>query len=118
MAGMVGVALCDPSDAVVLSICFFFIGLGSAAQLCVQPVASLFPNNTGIVLSSLSGAFQISGLVFLLLALNERQISFLIFTGILFMITIIAAFMLPKSGSFLLPEGIEDDEDNENDNAN
>lgn len=41
MLGLIGVGLSDPNDLVVLCLSFFFIGLGSAAQLCVQPV-SLF----------------------------------------------------------------------------
>ena len=47
--------------------CFgmLFLGMGSGAQLCVQPVASLFPEATLTAMASLSGAFQLSGLVFL-----------------------------------------------------
>ena len=47
--------------------CFgmLFLGMGSGAQLCVQPVAGLFPEATSTAMASLSGAFQLSGLVFL-----------------------------------------------------
>jgi len=85
--------------------------LGSAAQLCVQPVAGLFPNHVGIVLSSLSGAFQVSGLIFLLLANNTRIISFFIFTCSILFITIVSAFMLPKCSSFSLPKEADRDDD-------
>ena len=47
--------------------CFgmLFLGMGSGAQLCVQPVAGLFPEATSTAMASLSGAFQLSCLVFL-----------------------------------------------------
>jgi len=80
--------------------------LGSGAQLCVQPVAGLFPNHVGIVLSSLSGAFQISGLIFLVLTIGDssRNVSFLVFAACIAVLTIVAAVILPRSNSFLLPE--------------
>ena len=51
----------------LLGLCFgmLFLGMGSGAQLCVQPVAGLFPEATSTAMASLSGAFQLSGLVFL-----------------------------------------------------
>jgi len=60
--GSLGVAWSDPSNAVTLGISMSFMGLGSGVQLCLQPVAGLFPKTTGTVLASLSGAFQVSGL--------------------------------------------------------
>jgi len=111
MIGLVGVGLSDPNNIIALSISLLLIGLGSAAQLCVQPVAGLFPNHMGVVLSSLSGAFQVSGLIFLILANNTRKISSLIFTGSILFITIVSAFMLPKCSSFSLPEETDHDDD-------
>jgi len=111
VVGMVGVGLCDPSNQVaLLTVSLFLIGLGSGAQLCVQPVAGLFPNHVGIVLSSLSGAFQISGLMFLVLTIgggdssSSRNVSFLVFAAGIVVLTIVAAVILPRGNSFLLPE--------------
>ena len=63
--GSLLIASCASDD--LASMCFgmFFLGLGSGAQLCVQPVAGLFPEATSTAMASLSGAFQLSGLVFL-----------------------------------------------------
>ncbi len=42
-AGCTGLAFSSEISVVSLSISFFFVGLGSGGQLCLQPVASLFP---------------------------------------------------------------------------
>ena len=101
-----GLALSDPSNAIALAVSLFALGLGSGVQLCVQPVAGLFPNNAGSVLSSLSGAFQISGLVFLALCnpSNNRLASFLGFAACLLVLTVMAAFLLPEGKSFLVQQ--------------
>jgi LAT3 family solute carrier family 43 protein 3 len=105
-AGSVGMALSDPSNAIALGISLFALGLGSGVQLCVQPVAGLFPNHTGSILSSLSGAYQISGLVFLALCnpSNNRRASFLGFAACLLVSTAMSAFLLPEGKSFLVEE--------------
>jgi MFS family permease len=108
--GCLGIALCDPNDAMALGISLFAIGLGSGVQLCIQPVAGLFPKNAGTILSSLSGAFQISGLVFLALtsvggsssSSSNRKSSFLGFAACLLVLTVMALLLLPKGGSFVL----------------
>jgi len=118
MIGLFGVGLCNPNQLVVLSISLLLIGLGSGAQLCLQPVAVLFPNNVGIVLSTLSGAFQISGLIFLILANNARKFSFLVFAASILFLTIVSAIILPKSNSFSLQsisEAEASDDDNDDD---
>jgi hypothetical protein len=123
--GSIGIALLDPTNVVSLSISPFLIGTGSSVQLCTQPVASLFPQNFGMVLlASLSGAFQISGLIFLALMsnLNNRRQSFFIFSHCLFVLMMIAFFLYPKSKSFLLHDDCSNtnkkDNDDDNDNAN
>jgi hypothetical protein len=119
ICGSMGIALSDPTNVVSLSISSFLIGTGSGVQLCTQPVASLFPQNVGMVLSSLSGAFQISGLIFLALTsnVNNRRQSFFIFSGCLFVLMMIAFFLYPKSKSFLLDDdGNTTNKDNDDDN--
>ena len=114
VAGMVGVGVSGPNQMAFLNVSLFAIGIGSGAQLCVQPVAGLFPNHAGIVLSSLSGAFQISGLVFLLLTTtaagekNNRLVFFLALAACMLVLIMASAIILPKSNSFLLPEDIEE----------
>jgi hypothetical protein len=108
--GCVGVALCDPNNAMTLGASLFAIGVGSGVQLCIQPVAGLFPKNAGTAISSLSGAFQISGLVFLALtsigsggsSSSNRKSSFLGFAACLLLLTVMALLLLPKGGSFVL----------------
>ena len=57
-------------------------GTRFGVQLCVQPVAALFPECASTVMSALSGAFQVSGLVFLALtAGDEREIAFYVFSS-------------------------------------
>uniref|UniRef100_A0A7S2UQL5 Major facilitator superfamily (MFS) profile domain-containing protein n=1 Tax=Attheya septentrionalis TaxID=420275 RepID=A0A7S2UQL5_9STRA len=105
MLGSIGVALCD-GNSIVLGISIFAMGLGSGAQLCLQPVAGLFPTRSGTVLASLSGAFQISGLVFLVLTSisDDRRYTFGAFSLLIFVLGIAACFILPRGSSFL-PEG-------------
>jgi LAT3 family solute carrier family 43 protein 3 len=105
-AGSLGMALSDPSNGISLGVSLFALGLGAGVQLCVQPVAGLFPNNAGSILSSLSGAFQISGLVFLALCnpSNDRRASFLGFAVVLLLLTVMSAFLLPEGKSFLVEQ--------------
>lgn len=102
--GSFGIALSDASNGAALGASLFFVGIGSGVQLCVQPVAELFPKYSGAVLSSLSGAFQISGLMFLVLAnvSNSRRGSFLGFYVCLLGLTVVAALLLPAGRSFLI----------------
>ena len=44
------------------------LGVGSGCQLCVQPVTALFREASSTAMATLSGAFQISGVVFLWLS--------------------------------------------------
>jgi LAT3 family solute carrier family 43 protein 3 len=97
--GCLGLAFANESDTVTLSLSFFLVGLGSGGQLCLQPVASLFPTKwQGTLLASLSGAFQISGLVFLVLVqiTTNRKWSYGYFAAILFVFALVSACVLPR----------------------
>jgi MFS family permease len=63
------VALADAGDFPAMCFGMLFLGMGSGAQLCVQPVTMLFQRVQSTMMASLSGAFQLSGLVFLLCSL-------------------------------------------------
>ena len=94
--GSVGVAISDSATMIGLSL--FAQGIGSGVQLCVQPVvADLFPTYAGAVLASLSGAFQISGLVYLLIGkvFTTRRTGFLVYTALLLLLAIAAVWLLP-----------------------
>ena len=73
--GCTGLAFCNESSLGLLSFSFFLVGIGSGSQLCLQPVAGLFRKSIqGTILASFSGAFQVSGLVFLVLTkITERR---------------------------------------------
>ena len=104
--GCLGVALSDPNKAGWLGTSLFLIGLGSGVQLCILPVASLFPAHTGVITSSLAGAFQISGLMFLALTngTSRRAVAFVGYAAGLLLLAGLAAFLLPKGQSFLLTD--------------
>ena len=113
--GAVGVGVAAPDQLAAQSASLFAIGLGSGAQLCVQPVASLFPGHGGVVLSSLSGAFQVSGLVFLALTAttaadeSKRRVSFLVFAACVLALVVLSAVLLPRGNSFHLQENALDE---------
>eukprot|EP00581_Thalassiosira_minuscula_P009769 CAMPEP_0183708528 /NCGR_PEP_ID=MMETSP0737-20130205/4820_1 /TAXON_ID=385413 /ORGANISM="Thalassiosira miniscula, Strain CCMP1093" /LENGTH=456 /DNA_ID=CAMNT_0025936421 /DNA_START=141 /DNA_END=1511 /DNA_ORIENTATION=+ len=110
VGGCVGIAVGDASNVASLGISMFCIGLGSGAQLCLQPVASLF-TKSGTVLASLSGAFQISGLMFLAVLsissnrthayLSNRTHAFLGLAAVVGALAIFAGFLLPVGPSFV-----------------
>lgn len=117
--GCIGLAFSDPNNVMALSISFFFVGLGSGGQLCLQPVASLFPKRwQGTIMASFSGAFQVSGLVFLVLIqmTHDRAKSYFSYSIVLFGLAICALLFLPRY-QFLDKDGVQDD-DNDNDNNN
>lgn len=100
--GFLGIALLDVNNIVSLIASMFVLGLGSGTQLCVQPVASLFPSVAGIILASLSGAFQVSGLVFLALtSTGNRLASFASFCFVLLVFAVVAFLILPRGVSFV-----------------
>ena len=65
LIGAVLIATVPSDNFAGLALGMLFLGLGSGAQLCIQPVTGLFPENASTAMATLSGAFQISGLVFL-----------------------------------------------------
>lgn len=97
--GIMGLAFSDANNGVSLSVSMFFVGLGSGTQLTLQPVAGLFRSNVqGALLTAFSGAFQISGLVFLVLTsiTSNRRAAFALFAGLLMALCAISAFLLPR----------------------
>jgi LAT3 family solute carrier family 43 protein 3 len=97
-AGAFGIAMSGPNDKVALSISMFFMGMGSGTQLCLQPVAGMFPDNVqGLLISTLSGAFQLAGLVFVALtaATTDRRAAFTTFALLIIILTVVAAVILP-----------------------
>lgn len=125
VGGLVGISFSDPNGVAQLGVCIFFIGLGSGGQLCLQPVAALFVGWTSTVLLSLSGAFNLSGLVFIILdrIFDDSKIAFLWFAGVIMLLVIVASLVLPVGSSFVLPddaieeEVIEENLDEDNNNA-
>lgn len=100
--GFLGIALLDVNNIVSLMASMFVLGLGAGTQLCVQPVASLFPSVAGSILASLSGAFQISGLVFLALTSTRNRLAgFVSFCFVLLGFAVVAFFLLPLGVSFV-----------------
>ena len=117
MSGCLGLAFCNENNVLALSISFFFVGLGSGGQLCLQPVASLFAKKwQGTILASLSGAFQISGLVFLVLRqmTTGRKWSYGYFALLLGLIALYALYLLPKD-QFVKKEDVDHNIDVRND---
>ena len=101
--GALGIAFADASNSAKLSVSMFVLSFCAGTQLTVQPVASLFPGYSSTVVSSLSGAFQISGLVFLGLtsAPNmSRKQAFLIYALIAALMAVLSWFLLPHTASF------------------
>ena len=96
--GSIGIALSNGDNGASLAISMFFVAMGSGSQLCLQPVAGLFDSSIqGAILASLSGAFQISGLVFVALTAisSNRKLAFSSFSAILFGLCLFAGFLLP-----------------------
>ena len=97
--GCTGLAFADKDDKVALYVSFFLVGFGSGSQLCLQPVAGLFDKSVqGTILASFSGAFQISGLVFLVLSkiTSDRKKSLGSFSLVLLVLVIVSLRVLPK----------------------
>jgi len=132
VSGVVGISLSDPNSAAQLGASLFMIGLGSGGNLCLQPVAALFEGWTGTVLLTLSGAFNLSGLVFIALAslFDDSKIAFILFAGVIMFLVIVASVVLPVGSSFVLPKDAtekkmseatqkssEEDLDEDNENA-
>ena len=104
--GAVGLAFSESPATIGMSL--FAQGIGSGVQLCVQPVvANLFPKYAGAVVASLSGAFQVSGLVYLVItAATTRRIGFLAFAVLVVLLICIAIWLLPRG----LPKRVDANE--------
>lgn len=103
LAGAIGIACANPNSAASLATSLFCISLGAGVQLVVQPVGILFPQTSNAIISSLSGSFQISGLVFLTLyslPLSRRQ-AYSGYAGVVAILIGLAWVLLPKGSSFL-----------------
>lgn len=112
--GFLGLALCDANSVAGLSVALFVTGFGSGTLLCLQPVASLFPEYEGSMLAALSGAFQASGLVFLTLtSIGERRPVFLGYSALLVLWVGLVLCLIPKGVSFskVADAGTEDTTD-------
>ena len=110
IAGAFGIAFQSVSNEYALGVNLFLLGLGSGAQLCVQPVAQLFPKHSALFMSGLSGAFQVSGVVYAVLVeiakktSEEGRLTFAyggVFTGAIGCMFVLAFWTLPKSPSFI-----------------
>ena len=108
------VATCASDDFPGMCFGMLFLGMGSGA-LCVQPVTDLFPERSSTAMATLSGAFQISGLVFLVCsgiggAGAGRLGAYLTHAALVAALVIVAARALPAGNSFRLEEDDEIDE--------
>ena len=56
--GSILIAVAEPYDTAALAAGMLFLGMGSGAQLCVQPVTGLFKEAASTAMATLSGAFQ------------------------------------------------------------
>ena len=109
--GMLGLAWSGPNNGPALGVSAFLVGLGSGAQLCVQPVADLFPPHERTVIGTLTGGIPISsGVVFLALTTGYKAGTRAArFTGYAMMMVIIAAIgmiLLPLGQSFVLKKSV------------
>lgn len=101
IVGALIVSLAKENDELALTVGLFALGLGSGCQLCLQPVANLFPESSSAIMSSLSGAFQISGLVYLVLSLGTRQWTFAGYATAVALLFIASYKFLPEGLSFI-----------------
>jgi len=97
--GCLGIAFCDANNNILLAISLILVGLGSSVQLCLQPVTGLFSFQYQVsILASLSGAFQVSGLMFFALTSisTDRRLGFGMFGVILLGLLLCAVYLLPQ----------------------
>ena len=123
ICGAFGIAFQSVSNEIALGVNLFLLGLGSGAQLCVQPVAQLFPKNSALFMSGLSGAFQVSGVVYAVLVgiakktSEEGELTVAyggVFAGAVGLMLALAFWTLPKSASFIHEKDLKAAESAEN----
>jgi MFS family permease len=114
LIGAVLIATVPSDNFAGLAFGMLFLGLGSGAQLCIQPVTGLFPENASAAMATLSGAFQISGLVFLVCSGiarggAERIGAYLLYAGCVCVLLVLSWMYLPYGFKFTLDENDEND---------
>lgn len=104
LVGAVGIAVADASDAPVLGASLFVMSFSSGVIL-VQSVGELFPANSSAIITSITGAFYLSGLVFLVLGSLPvtRRAAFLGYAAVVAVIVVLAWILLPNSATFIQP---------------
>jgi MFS transporter, LAT3 family, solute carrier family 43, member 3 len=104
VGGAITVGSASSDNSVALGCGMFMLGLGSGAQLCLQPVAALFPAHSSACMASLSGAFQVSGMVFLVISFIGRERGFVGFAVVILCLATVSWFLLPSGKSFILED--------------
>jgi len=130
--GCAGMAFSPKDHVTLLAISYFLVGFGSGTQLCLQPVAGWFEDESqGVVLATTSGAFQVSGLVFWVLVefvSRDRRVSLGGFAVVLCLVAMVGWRVLPvgqfvggamkKSGGHDIDDEEEERRINHDDNDN
>ena len=101
LIGAVGIALADASNALALGVSLFVMSL-SAGVMLVQSVGALFPKISNAIITSISGGFHVSGLVFLVLTSlpSTRRASFLGYAVVVSGMLVLAWILLPVTPTF------------------
>ena len=103
MLGGILIATSTNDDVPRLAFGMFCLGLGSGVQMCLQPVCGLFPSRLSTAMATLSGAFQISGLVFTVLsAAGDRRLAYLGHAAVAGILLVSSAVMLPWGKEYVL----------------
>jgi len=105
--GALGIALADASNGATLAFSLVVLSCCAGTHLVAQPVAKLFPVYSSTIVSSLTGAFQISGLVFLCLTSLpiSRKNTFLGYAIFVAGLGVFSWYILPKSKFYdVLPD--------------
>ena len=122
LLGAVLVATVASDNFAGLALGMLFLGLGSGAQLCIQPVTGLFPENASAAMATLSGAFQISGLVFLVCsgiarAGADRLGAYLAFAACVCVLLALSWVYLPYGFKFTIDDESRDERRDESKGA-
>ena len=122
LLGAVLVATVASDNFAGLALGMLFLGLGSGAQLCIQPVTGLFPENASTAMATLSGAFQISGLVFLVCsgiarAGADRLGAYLAFAACVCVLLALSWVYLPYGFKFTIDDESRDERRDESKGA-
>ena len=104
LAGALGIAMADANDAPALGASLFVMSFSSGI-LVLQSVGELFPATSSAIITSLTGASQMSVLVFVVLGSLPvtRRASFLGYSAVVAVIVVLAWILLPSSAAFIQP---------------